>query len=159
MTPSEPASQPAILIAYGRPRTPVPTTETIMFPSVWPLEAPTAFSSRGTPAAICLPPAIDLSIPLTLRMSENQNFIWETRYASVRYIVSLIRDRPLDQNKRGLLYLSRLEGGRFSGLIPASMLCYLGIKSEASHDYGMEELSDWETNRKLGWYSPSQVLG
>lgn len=32
--PTEPASQPAILKAKGRPNTPVPTTDTIMFPNV-----------------------------------------------------------------------------------------------------------------------------
>jgi len=38
-TPREPASQPAIRKAKGRPKIPVPTTETIIFPSVWILEA------------------------------------------------------------------------------------------------------------------------
>lgn len=49
MTPREPASQPAILKAKGRPKTPVPTTETIIFPSVCAVEAPAGLSSKGTP--------------------------------------------------------------------------------------------------------------
>lgn len=38
-TPIDPASQPAILKANGRPRTPVPTMDTMIFPKVWIDEA------------------------------------------------------------------------------------------------------------------------
>lgn len=39
MTPRDPAAQPATLKAKGRPKTPVPTIETMMLPRVWKVEA------------------------------------------------------------------------------------------------------------------------